>query len=456
MSATPALAASRDYQLPLERLERQIPDGHAPLGETQALAEASRCLYCHDAPCVQACPTEIDIPEFIRRIATKSYKASARTILESNIMGLSCARVCPTEVLCVGACVYNHMDRPPIEIGRLQQFATEWAYARGIRYFTAGPRNGKRVACVGAGPASLAAAAELTQRGYEVTIFEGRRLPGGLNVTGVAPYKLMADEALREVQYVLSIGGIELETGHWVGRETLHELEKQFDAIFLGVGLGRDSRLRVPGEDVEGVFGAVALIEEMKNRSAADLLWLKDARRAVVVGGGNTSIDVVRELRKLGVPEVTLLYRRGEAEIPAYAHEVAAARAEGVQLLFHRQVVEVLAQDGRVSGLRVARTQADGRGRQGPIAGSEQEVRADLVVEAIGQEMLEELLAGVPGLNLEHGRAIVDPATGRTTNPRYFAGGDCANGGKEVVNAVAEGKRAALGIDAWLRGGQAS
>ncbi|MGH7296649.1 MAG: FAD-dependent oxidoreductase, partial [Polyangiaceae bacterium] len=347
MSATP-VAPARAYPLPKDRLERRRADGHPPINEMQALAEASRCLYCHDAPCIQACPTAIDIPEFIRRIATRSYKASAKTILESNILGLSCARVCPTEVLCVGACVYNHMDRPPIQIGRLQQFSTEWAYARSIRYFQAGARNGKRVACVGAGPASLAAAAELTQRGYDVTIFEGRRLPGGLNVTGVAPYKLMSEEALREVQFILSIGGIELQQGQWVGREKLRELEKHFEAIFLGVGLGRDSRLRVPGEDVEGVRGAVEVIEEMKNRPAGELAWLAEVRRAVVVGGGNTSIDVVRELRKLLVPEVTLLYRRGEDALPAYAHEVAAARAEGAQILFHRQCVEVIAHDGRV------------------------------------------------------------------------------------------------------------
>jgi glutamate synthase (NADPH/NADH) small chain len=460
MSATiSAGAAAPVFQLPADRLERRIPDGHPLYNEAQAVAEASRCLYCHDAPCIAACPTEIDIPEFIRRIATKSYKASAKTILESNILGLSCARVCPTEVLCVGACVYNHMDRPPIQIGRLQQYATEWAYRRRIRYFRAGPRNGRRVACIGAGPASLACAAELTQLGYDVTILEGRSLPGGLNTTGVAPYKLLAEDALREVEYVLSIGGIELLTNNWVGRERLREIEKSYDAVFLGVGLGRDSRLRVPGEDLEGVVGAVALIEELKNRPAAEVPWLASVRRAVVVGGGNTSIDVVRELRKLRVPQVTLVYRRSEAEMPAYAHEVKQAREEGAQLLFHRQPVEVVSEGGRARGLRVIATAPgprgpDGRPRLEPIPGSETVLEADLIAVAIGQEMLEELLAGVPGLTLERGRAIVDPGTGQTTNPKYFAGGDCANGGKEVVNAAAEGKRAARGIHAWLGAGE--
>ena len=460
MSATSNLAAaapSFSFALPADRLERRIADDHPPFTESQAIAEANRCLYCHDAPCIAACPTAIDIPEFIRKISTKSHRASARPILESNILGLSCARVCPVDVLCVGACVYNHMDRVPIAIGRLQQFATGWAYDRDLKFFKAGPRNGKRVACVGAGPASLACAAELTQLGYDVTIFEGRALPGGLNTTGVAPYKLMSEEALREVRFVLSIGGIEILDRQWVGRERLREVERAFDAVFVGVGLGRDSRLRVPGEDVEGVVGAVALIEEIKNKPAADLAWLERTRRAIVVGGGNTSIDVVRELRRLGVPRVTLVYRRGEADMPGYAHELRAARAEGVELLFHRQPLEVLAEHGRVRALRVQATAAgqkgpDGRARIEAVPGTEEALDADLVAVAIGQEMLEELLAGIPGLQLERGAVIVDPRTGQSTNPKYFSGGDCANGGKEVVNAAAEGKRAARGIDAWLLG----
>lgn len=456
MSATiDAGAAAMAFPLPADRLERRMGDDHPPLNEAQAIAEANRCLYCHDAPCIAACPTEIDIPEFIRKISTKNYRSSARTILDANILGLSCARVCPTEVLCVGACVYNHMERPPIAIGRLQQFSTEWAYARGLQFFKAGPRNGRRVACVGAGPASLAAAAELTQLGYAVTIYEGRGLPGGLNTTGVAPYKLVSEEALREVAFVLSIGGIEVLTGQWVGREKLRDLERDYDAIFVGVGLGRDSRLRVPGEDADGVFGAVALIEELKNKPAADLGWVRGVRRAVVVGGGNTSIDVVRELRRVGVPHVSLVYRRGEDEMPGYAHEARHAREEGVELLFHRQPLEVLGARGSVTGLKLATTRpgprgSDGRPRLETIPGAETVLEADLVAVAIGQEMLEELLAGVPGLTLERGCAIVDQRTGQTTNPMYFAGGDCANGGKEVVNAAAEGKRAARGIHAWL------
>ena len=449
------------FPLAADRLERRMADAHPALTEAQAIAEANRCLYCHDAPCITACPTEIDIPEFIRKIATKNYRSSAKTILESNALGLSCARVCPVEVLCAGACVFNHLDRPPIEIGRLQRFSTEWVYDRKVQVFKRGTPNGRRVACIGAGPASLACAAELAQLGYSVTIFEGRELPGGLNTTGVAPYKLFSEDALREVEYILSIGGIDLLLGRWIGREGFKDLERNFDAIFLGVGLGRDSRLRVPGEDVEGVFGAVQLIELLKNKAAAELPWVEAVKSAVVVGGGNTSIDVVRELRKLGVARVTLVYRRGEAEIPAYAHEVRAARAEGVELMFHAQSVAVAGEKGRVRGLQVVRTRA---GQQGPhgrpnletIPGSEVMLDADLIAVAIGQEMLEELLAGVPGLQLEHGRVIVDAKSGQTTHPKYFSGGDCANGGKEVVNAAAEGKRAAKGIHAWIGTSSAS
>ncbi len=451
-----AVASVTSFALPSERLERRMADYHPPLTEAQAIVEANRCLYCHDAPCITACPTAIDIPEFIRKIATKNHRASARTILDANILGLSCARVCPVEVLCAGACVYNHLDRPPIEIGRLQRFATEWAFDRGARFHKAGPPNGRKVACVGGGPASLACAAELAQLGYKVTIFEGRELPGGLNTTGVAPYKLYAEDSLREVEYIRAIGGIEILTGRWIGREAFKDLERAFDAVFIGVGLGRDSRLRVPGEDLDGVHGAVALIELLKNKPAAELSWLSHVRRAVCVGGGNTSIDVVRELKKLGVPQVTLVYRRGEADMPAYAHEVAAARKEGVEFLLNAQPQDVLGgPDGRVAALRVVRTRPaakgpDGRARLETIPGSDQSVPADLIAVAIGQEMLEELLAGVPGVTLERGRAITDPKTGQTTSPKYFSGGDCANGGKEVVNASAEGKIAARGIHAWL------
>lgn len=455
MEAGRTESLDRAWELPADRLERRMAELHPPLGPRQALAEANRCLYCHDAPCIAACPTRIDIPEFIRRIATGNLAGAARTILEANILGLSCARVCPTEVLCAGACVYNHLDQPPIDIGGLQRYATEHVYERGLQLFRAAPPNGRRVACVGGGPASLACAHELALLGYRVTILEARALPGGLNTTGVAPYKLYAEDSLREVAYILEAGNIELRAGCAVGPEQLAELEQHYDAIFIGVGLGSDSPLAVPGAEAEGVIGAVDLIERIKNRPAAELAWLGELGEVVVVGGGNTSIDVVRELRRLGVPNVTLVYRRAERFMSAYRHEVEGARREGAVLLFERAPVRVVRdQQGRARGLEVRRTRTvelpEGGRRLELLPGTEHVLPADLIVVAIGQQRLGELFAGIQGIRIEGGRLVCDPVTGQTGNPKYFAGGDCANGGREVVDAAAEGKRAARGIHAWL------
>lgn len=439
-------------QLAPDRSETTFSDFKPLMTDLQAVAEAHRCLYCHDAPCIQACPTAINIPEFIHRIATGNVQGAARTILEANILGLSCASVCPVEVLCVGSCVYHHMKIKPIEIGRLQRYATEYAYARGIQFFRAGPPSGKRVALIGAGPASLACAAQLAQMGHHSVIFERHVLPGGLNTTGVAGYKLRVEDSLKEVAYIQQIG-VEIRTGVHVGQDiSFAELEAEFDAIFIGVGLGPDSHLQLPGENLPGVFGALQVIEQLKLSHFPAAQY----RRAVVIGGGNTALDVVRQLRKLGTPEVTLLYRRSETEMSGYPHELAWARQEGVQFRFQALPIQVLGQD-RVEALRcVAMALSDpddsGRRRPVPVLGSEFELPADLVVIATGQEKLTALFAQLPGLQLEQGRVVVN-AQGQTSLPKYFAGGDCVNGGKEVVNAVAEGKRAAFGIDAYLKGG---
>ncbi|MNK76863.1 Glutamate synthase [NADPH] small chain [compost metagenome] len=433
--------------LPADRLESRIPDLKPRLTEAQATAEANRCLYCYDAPCIQACPTAINIPEFIKRIATGNVAGAAETILEANILGHSCASVCPVEVLCAGSCVYNRLGEPPIMIGRLQRHATEYAYDRGLRFFKKGRSTGKRVALVGAGPASLACAHELTRLGHEAVIFEGRKIPGGLNATGVAPYKLHAEEALREVAYVQAIG-FEIRTGTQVGRDlSFEQLTSDFDAVFLGMGLGPDSQLGLPGEDLPGCIGAVALIERLKNESG---FRLPDVHHAVVIGGGNTAIDAVRELKHLGVPQVTMVYRRGEAEMSGYAHELKSARQEGVELCFWAAPVAVEGQ-GRASALRCERTRKSASGSLEPIPGSAFTLEADLVVKATGQEKLATLLAGLPGVTLERGRVVVDAQTGRVGKSKFFAGGDCANGGKEVVNAAAEGKRAARGMDAFFK-----
>ena len=425
------------------RSETAFGDFKLPLAPGEAVAEAERCLFCHDAPCIAACPTAIDIPQFIRKIATGNLHGSARTIFESNILGMSCARVCPVEVLCVGDCVYNHLDQPPIAIGRLQRHATDEAFAQGWTYFSAGPDSGRRVALIGGGPASLAAAHRLRRCGHACTIFEARPSLGGLNTTGVAPYKMRADRAADEIDWVLAIGGIEVRTGVRVGEAvSLSDLERDFDAVFVGVGLGADSPLGIPGEDLENVCGATAWIEQMK----IGRVDLAGVERAVVVGGGNTAIDCVREALGLGIPRVIMAYRGDRARMSGYAHEWDAALAEGA-LAEWRAIPIAYEGSGRVRKVRCIRLDEARR----PIAGSEFELEADLVLVAIGQSKLAAMLAGLEGIQVEGGRVAVD-AEGFAGRTKWYAGGDCVNGGKEVVNAVAEGDRAAKAIDAMLRG----
>jgi dihydropyrimidine dehydrogenase (NAD+) subunit PreT len=418
--------------LPAARLELKLADAKPVYAPGDAVAEANRCLYCHDAPCVTACPTGIDIPTFIRKIGTGNLRGSARAILSANVLGYSCARVCPVEVLCVGACVYNAWHRTPIAIGRLQRYATETVLASdgGAGLLTHAPANGRRVACVGAGPASLACAGYLALEGCDVTLYEKRDLPGGLNVTGVAPYKMHADAALAEVAFVRGLG-VTIRTGAEVGVDpTADALLAKYDAVFLGAGLGADAALGIAGENGPGVSGAVAWIERMKlDRTAA----LDGVARAVVIGGGNTAIDAARELAQLGVPSVRMLYRRTEAEMSGYAHELEAGRLDGVTLV-ERAVPEAFVRDaaGRLTAVRLA----DGRVEP-----------CELALIAIGQSRLAALASAFPGVQLDpRGCVLADPVTGATGHPRVFAGGDALSGGELVVTAVQDGKRAARGI----------
>jgi glutamate synthase (NADPH/NADH) small chain len=426
-----------------ERTESVFTDDKEAYTPNQAVVEANRCLYCAAAPCISACPTGIDIPEFIRKIATGNVKGSAKTIFDSNILGMSCARVCPVEVLCVGDCVYNAMGVPPIQIGRLQRYATDKAFDEDWRYFEAGDDTGKSVALVGGGPASLAAAHELRRFGHACTIFEARDVLGGLNTTGVAPYKMKADRSAEEVEWVLSIGGIDVQTGVRVGEDIgWDELEEQFDAIFVGVGLGPDKYLSAPGEELEGVVGAVDWIEKMK-LGAVDLSHVK---HAVVVGGGNTAMDGLRELCGLGVPRVTMVYRGDEARMSGYAHEWASAKKLGAVAEWRAVPAEYIG-DERVTAVRCQRLDEHRK----PIDDAF-ELPADLVLLAVGQAKLGHELAHLDGIEQEWGRLVVDgaQALGR---PGWYAGGDVSNGAKEVVNAVAEGKLAARSIDRYLSGG---
>ena len=432
-----------NQHLPTNRAETVFEDFKLPLLRDAAMVEANRCLFCSDAPCIKACPTHIDIPQFIRKISTDNVHGSAKTIFESNILGMSCARVCPVEVLCVGACVYNDLEQPPIAIGKLQRYATDIAFAEGWKFFEAGKDTGKRVALIGAGPASLAAAHELRRLGHACTIFERKNTIGGLNASGVAPYKMKAERALQEADWVLAIGGIEVRTGVTVGEQvSLAALEQDFDAVFVGAGLGADSSLGIPGEDLAGVHGAVAWIEAMK----LGTIDLSKVRHAVVIGGGNTAVDASRELRGLGVPSVTMLYRGVKENMSGYVHEWSAAFSKGATAEW-QAVVTACTGAGHVQHVQCVRVDAN----KNPVAGTEFTLQADLVLMAIGQAKLGNMLAVLPGIRVDRGRIMVDEH-GFTGRPGWYAGGDCTNAGKEVVNAVAEGKIAAHAIDAAIMG----
>lgn len=430
--------------LPAARSETAFEDFKLPLSPAQAAVEAGRCLFCHDAPCVTACPTHIDIPQFIRKIAGGNDRGAARTIFESNILGMSCARVCPVEVLCVGACVYNDLDEPPIQIGKLQRHATDRAFDEGWRFFEPGAPTGRSVALVGGGPASLAAAHELRRLGHACTILERRPFLGGLNTTGIAPHKMKADRSVTEAEWVLAIGGVEVRTGCDVGRDiTLAQLESEFDAVFVGIGLGPDTPPAVPGEGLRGVHGAVEWIERMKLGAAG----LEGVRSAVVVGAGNTALDAVRELLALGVAQVTMLYRGTEDRMGGYAHEWAAAKEAGARAEWTAVATGF---EGGDAVERVRCVRVDGSRR--PVPGTEFALPAELVLVAIGQSRLGMALAGLRGITVEGGIVRVDEH-GFTGRPGWYAGGDCANGGKEVVNAAAEGMAAARAIHLELASG---
>ncbi len=440
------------FQLPDDRVERALPDKKPLFGLAEARAESERCLYCADAPCIKACPTAIDVPTFIKKIASGNVRGSARTIFEQNILGYSCARVCPTEVLCEGACVYTAWQKAPIKIGRLQRYATQHATAQGEPPMFApkaaparGPR--RKVALVGAGPASLSCAAYLAMEGHAATIFERHALPGGLNTTGIAPYKLHAEDALHEVEWVLGLG-VDVRTGVEIGRDVTGEaLLRGYDAVFLGVGLGKDTTLGVPGEDGAGVYGAVQWIERMKTLKKSDAKL--HLGRVVVVGGGNTAIDVARESALLGAELVTMVYRRGADEMSGYLHEMDGARKEGV-VLAANALPSAFVRDagGRLTALRVQKAEG---GKA--VLGTERDIPCDVVVVAIGQSKLRDLAAQFPGVALDRkGCVVADPTTGATGNPKVWSGGDCTNGGKEVVNAVADGRNTARTlIAAWAR-----
>lgn len=432
----------------------RFADYHPPFDAVGALTEANRCLFCFDAPCTQACPTHIDVPRFIKKIATDNLEGSARTILDANILGASCARACPVEVLCEGACVFHHLNKQPIQIGRLQRYAMDWLHASGAPLpFTAGADTGKHVALLGAGPASLACAAELRRRGVRATIFEARPLPGGLNSYGIAEYKLPLAESLREIDLLAQLG-VEFRFNATVNEAMMAELVGQHDAVFVGIGLGAIHQLGIAGEDSKGVTNALDWIADYKSGKLTS-----SPPRVAVIGAGNTAIDAAIAAVRLGAKEVTMLYRRGPHQMSAFRFEYEHARTEGVRFLWHVQPVSVRRSvwQHRVESLELQDLVQTEDGSLVAAHGSTYKVPVDCVILAIGQATHSAFLADDQhtgwSLDIQRGRILVDSATGQTSIPGVFAGGDCTNGGREVVDAVADGKRAGIALAAWLAGG---
>jgi glutamate synthase (NADPH/NADH) small chain len=416
----------------IERNLERFPDLHPAFDSQSAVTEANRCLYCFNAPCMDACPTHIDVPRFIKKIASGNLRGSAATILDANILGLSCSRVCPVEVLCEGSCVMHGYNKKPIEIGRLQRYAMENAVMPARTH--AAP-IALKVACIGGGPASLACAAELRKQGASVTVFDNRPLPGGLNTYGVAEYKLRPQVSLKEVEMVRAMG-VEFRREEIGMTIPIADLEKKFDFIFIGVGLGAMERLGIPGEDLPGVVDALRFIERYKTEPDFQV-----GRSVIVIGGGNTAIDAANAALRLGAEEVQLFYRRSDREMPAFHFEYAHSKVEGVLFHWLAQPVAIIGKEGRAAAVRFLRTRLEDR-RPVTIPNSEFEVPCDMVVPALGQSRL----TGALPVECDGGSVRVDRETGRTSHPKYYAGGDCVNGGREVVDAVADGKRAALGM----------
>jgi dihydropyrimidine dehydrogenase (NAD+) subunit PreT len=437
----------RAGRLGADEYARNFGDAHAPLNRVQALIEADRCYYCYDAPCIKACPTGIDVPTFIQRISQDNLRGAARAILEENILGGMCARVCPTEVLCEQACVRNTNEDKPVEIGLLQRYATDGYFARpGAPLFARAAASGRRVAAVGAGPAGLAFAHRMAMLGHDVVVFDANPKPGGLNEYGLATYKTVDGFAQKEIDWLLSIGGIEVRCDRALGRDiVLDDLVRDYDAVFLGMGLAGVNALGVAEPQAAGLRDAVRFIAEL--RQARDFSAVPIGRKVVVIGGGMTAVDAAVQSKKLGAEDVTIVYRRGEEAMSASDYEQDWAKRCGVTIKHWAAPKEVLAEGGRVRGVRFACTRAE-NGRL-VETGEMFVMPADMVFKALGQSF-DAAPAGA-AIALESGRIATD-ADGRTSHAKVWAGGDCACGGRDLtVEAVEHGKRAAISADKALR-----
>ncbi len=440
----------RAARLPVAEINRNFADMHPPLTRSEALIEADRCYFCFDAPCTTACPTGIDIPGFIQKIRSDNMKGSARTILEENIMGGMCARVCPTEVLCEEACVRNTHEDLPVRIGLLQRFATDPVFKQDIRLFARAPDSGQQVAVVGAGPAGLSCAHRLAMLGHNVVVFNRDRKPGGLNEYGIAAYKTLHDFAQREVQWIMDIGGIELRSEVTLGEDfTLASLMDEYDAVFLGIGLSDVNRLGLDNEEIDGVVDAVEYIATL--RQTRDKSKLPVGRRIVVIGGGMTAIDVAVQSRKLGAEVVDMVYRRGPAQMGASSYEQEFALKNGVTLHHWARPVRILGDD-TVTGMEFERTTLD---KHGTLIGTGERwtIEADVVFKAVGQILGSDLPAAQNELLRTQGGKLSVNGERRTSIDGVWAGGDCIADGEDLtVTAVQDGKIAAIAIDRYLRG----
>jgi dihydropyrimidine dehydrogenase (NAD+) subunit PreT len=442
----------KNNRLTAEQYEQNFSDIHPPFDSREsALVEANRCLFCYDAPCTKSCPTEINIPKFIKQITTDNVKGSAHTIFVSNIMGAGCSRVCPVEKLCEGACVFNLLEEPPIPIARLQRFSTEQAMEKKWKLFERKPATGKKVAIVGAGPAGLSCAHVLSREGIEVTIYEKENKGGGLMTYGIAAYKVTPRFCEDEVNYITSLGGINIKYNQELGKNiTLTELKNNYDAVFLGFGVGLARQLEIPGEDLGGVIDAIRFIYDIR-AGAYEQVPVGD--RVAVIGMGMTAIDAATQAKRLGAKDVTLVYRRTQEEMPCTEAELDIAKLDGCRIIWLAAPAMLKGENGKVSHLVCSLMQLgepDTSGRRYPVASGEQfTLEVDMVIKAAGQIPFSEL---VSNSQLEHAYGkIVAQKNGATNIPGVFAGGDCVNGGKEVVDAVQAGKVSAGSILEYLK-----
>lgn len=438
-------------RLTSDQYKENFADIHPPFETKEAaMVEANRCLFCYDAPCMKSCPTSIDVPKFIKQITTENIKGSARTIFSSNIMGAGCSKVCPVEKLCEGACVYNLMDEVPIPIAKLQRYSTETAMKNHWQLFERKPSVGKKVAIIGAGPAGLSCAHVLAREGVDITIYEKESKGGGLMTYGIAAYKVTPEFCEDEVNYITGVGGIEIKYNHALGKEvTIEQLQQSYDAVYLAFGVGLARQLDIPGEQLDGVVDAISFIYQLRSEGYASI---PVGDSVAVIGMGMTAIDAATQAKRLGAKHVTILYRRTEEEMPCTQHELDIAKLDGCEIIWLAAPKEILGKDGKVAQLIcdvMKLGDIDFSGRRSPVpTGETISLQVDMVIKAAGQIPFESL---VTQQHVDHKQGKISVKEKTATNIKgVFAGGDCVNGGKEVVDAVQAGKDGAAAILRYL------